>query len=516
MKRKIFVSAILTVALSAAVGAENYAVLITGDTPDLQAAGHKNWGGDVYNPPTRNFDEFWHDTFLVWEMLWQYGWKDENIFVLFGNGEDWPSINSYWRYEASQYEELWGIQHITDDSAYYQDVVDVFNYLDEAMTKDDFLFVWTFDHGWIDSIQTSPPQFQHTLILMDREISDNEFAALMPTDYFRRVFWMQQCYSGGFIPELESDSTVILTATTDCDWALPAPNQDDHPDGGDRYENERIAGYEYVHGEFDYHVLNAARMITVGYFNLLDSADTDQDGFTSMEEIWNWEDLKDYYQYQQYSDPGEIGDEIFLNIPPYTPSGFSGERIGNTIRLEWEPNREWDLECYSVYKRTYEDSTQVYSDWYLLDQTTDTCYTDSSFAPTFQGSDTAWFKIAAMDEAGQLSAFSETRCVPGVISPQGEGLGLLPLASNDLLLLKNYPDPFNATTTISYALPQSALVRLSVYDIAGRKVAVLTETWQTAGFHQVAFNASDLPSGVYLYRLEAGGQNLSGKMLLMK
>lgn len=73
MKRKLFVSAILAAALSATVGADNYAALITGDTPDLQAAGHKNWGGDDYDPPTRSYDEFWHDTFLVWEMLWQYG-----------------------------------------------------------------------------------------------------------------------------------------------------------------------------------------------------------------------------------------------------------------------------------------------------------------------------------------------------------------------------------------------------------------------------------------------------------
>jgi hypothetical protein len=257
-------------------------------------------------------------------------------------------------------------------------------------------------------------------------------------------------------------------------------------------------------------------MKTVGYFNPLDSADTDQDGFTSMVEIWNWENLKDYYQCQQYSDQGEIGDEIFLNIPPYAPTGFSGERIGNTIHLEWEPNGEWDLECYNIYKRTYDDSTQIYTDWNLLAQTADTCYTDSSFAPTYQGSDTAWYKIAAMDEAGQLSAFSETRCVPGVIRPQGEGIGLMALASEDFLLLKNYPDPFNPNTTIGYALPQSAYVRLCVYDVAGREIAVLLETWQTAGFHQAAFNASDLPSGVYLYRLETGGRNLSGKMLLMK
>jgi hypothetical protein len=90
------------------------------------------------------------------------------------------------------------------------------------------------------------------------------------------------------------------------------------------------------------------------------------------------------------------------------------------------------------------------------------------------------------------------------------------MASEDFLLLKNYPDPFNPNTTIGYALPQSAYVRLCVYDIVGREIEVLLETWQTAGFHEAVFDASDLPSGIYLYRLEAGDQSLSGKMLLLK
>ncbi len=68
----------------------------------------------------------------------------------------------------------------------------------------------------------------------------------------------------------------------------------------------------------------------------------------------------------------------------------------------------------------------------------------------------------------------------------------------------NYPNPFNPTTTIRYGLPQQASVRLGVYDVQGRLVAVLVEAEQAMGWHEVTFEAGALPSGIYFYRLEAG------------
>ena len=84
------------------------------------------------------------------------------------------------------------------------------------------------------------------------------------------------------------------------------------------------------------------------------------------------------------------------------------------------------------------------------------------------------------------------------------------------MLEQNFPNPFNPTTTIAFALPQAADVNLSVFNLLGQRVAVLHEGPLTAGRKQVQFNASDLPSGVYLYRLEAGGRTASRRMLLLK
>jgi hypothetical protein len=78
------------------------------------------------------------------------------------------------------------------------------------------------------------------------------------------------------------------------------------------------------------------------------------------------------------------------------------------------------------------------------------------------------------------------------------------------------PNPFNPATTLSFTLPEAARVNLTVYDISGRQVAEITDGWRDAGVHNVTFDGSNFASGVYLYRLEAGEHNASGKMILMK
>lgn len=83
-------------------------------------------------------------------------------------------------------------------------------------------------------------------------------------------------------------------------------------------------------------------------------------------------------------------------------------------------------------------------------------------------------------------------------------------------LRQNYPNPFNPTTVISYQLSVSDNVRLAVYDILGRQVAILANGNISAGSHQVTFDASGLASGMYIYRLEAGGEVFTRRMTLVK
>lgn len=71
-------------------------------------------------------------------------------------------------------------------------------------------------------------------------------------------------------------------------------------------------------------------------------------------------------------------------------------------------------------------------------------------------------------------------------------------------LAPNYPNPFAVTTTLTYTLPHPATTKLEVYDVLGRHLALLVDEVQAAGHHAVRFDATDLPAGIYFYRLTAG------------
>jgi uncharacterized repeat protein (TIGR01451 family) len=87
---------------------------------------------------------------------------------------------------------------------------------------------------------------------------------------------------------------------------------------------------------------------------------------------------------------------------------------------------------------------------------------------------------------------------------------------NGFALEQNYPNPFNPTTSIAFSLPQSAQVNLTVFDVLGRRVATLVNGNLAAGQHQVQFEASSLPSGMYLYRLTTPKGAMTQKMMLLK
>ncbi|MEX0608738.1 MAG: zinc-dependent metalloprotease [Balneolaceae bacterium] len=81
---------------------------------------------------------------------------------------------------------------------------------------------------------------------------------------------------------------------------------------------------------------------------------------------------------------------------------------------------------------------------------------------------------------------------------------------------QNYPNPFNPVTTINYTLKDAENVQLNVFNIQGQKVATLINQRQTAGDHRVEFDASNLSSGIYIYRLKTASQTLTRQMVLIK
>ncbi len=88
-------------------------------------------------------------------------------------------------------------------------------------------------------------------------------------------------------------------------------------------------------------------------------------------------------------------------------------------------------------------------------------------------------------------------------------------APSEFTLAQNYPNPFNPTTTIVYGLPASGSVTLKIYDNSGKEVAVLVNEPKEAGFYTVTFR-SNLPSGIYFYKLESGNFVAAKKMVIIK
>ena len=87
---------------------------------------------------------------------------------------------------------------------------------------------------------------------------------------------------------------------------------------------------------------------------------------------------------------------------------------------------------------------------------------------------------------------------------------------SEFKVLQNYPNPFNPSTTLRFQLNEAAVTSLKVYAINGAQVASMKLGNLSAGIHEVPFNASALPSGLYLYSIEANGISKTGRMTLIK
>ncbi len=111
---------------------------------------------------------------------------------------------------------------------------------------------------------------------------------------------------------------------------------------------------------------------------------------------------------------------------------------------------------------------------------------------------------------------------PDSISVIGNGIptgiedGLFYSIPSEFVIYQNYPNPFNPMTSIIFGLPEASEVKLTLFNSLGEKVTILFEGYKNAGYHQMEFEASRLPSGVYFYQLRSGFFVETKKMILMK
>lgn len=157
--------------------------------------------------------------------------------------------------------------------------------------------------------------------------------------------------------------------------------------------------------------------------------------------------------------------------------------IDGTAQADWSGLNDWEVATYSLSAGSH-ILTWVYSKDSSISSGEDRVWIDDVFFPTNA-------TITAIDDdTGQLPEKYDLR--------------------------QNYPNPFNPITTIGYSLVAPQRVELTVFDVLGREVVVLVKELQPAGHHEVQFDARDLPSGVYLYRLEAGAYSRIRSLVLLK
>lgn len=187
----------------------------------------------------------------------------------------------------------------------------------------------------------------------------------------------------------------------------------------------------------------------------------------------------------------------------YTPvelTSFTANQSADVITLNWQTASETNNMGYEVERKSSAGSYEKIG--FVAGRGTIT--ENSSYSYSDKPDEVGYYtyRLKQIDFDGTT-----------VYSPEVEVEFTAPVVFS---LGNNYPNPFNPATTINFTLPEQTMVTLSVFNAIGEKVAVLVNTQLASGFHTVEFNASNLPSGIYIYRIEAGSFSAAHKMTLMK
>jgi hypothetical protein len=194
------------------------------------------------------------------------------------------------------------------------------------------------------------------------------------------------------------------------------------------------------------------------------------------------------------------------NIPlPVELVSFNAKVINNQVKLVWATETEVDNYGFEVERAAFKNGINELN-WNRLgfveghgnsNSPKQYSFTDKNPA----GGKKLLYRLKQIDTDGQFSYSNEIE---------------VDIDFNEFVLFQNYPNPFNPVTKIKFKLQKSGMARLVVYNVIGEKVRSLLNEVMEEGIHEVEFNAINLPSGVYIYRLEAGKYKETKLMQLLK
>ncbi|MBO6522364.1 MAG: VCBS repeat-containing protein [Balneolaceae bacterium] len=212
------------------------------------------------------------------------------------------------------------------------------------------------------------------------------------------------------------------------------------------------------------------------------------------------------------------------NTAPSVPENLMFEVADDTVKLSWNPSSDAQTPSPSLTYNVRIGTSAGASD--ILSANADLSTGKLKILANgnagyktgllLQGlpNGTYFWQVQAVDNSflgSPFSAEAQFEVMTSLVS--NEVIEDLP---TKVALEQNYPNPFNPSTTISYSVPKEADVSLLVFDITGRLVGTLVQQRKTAGNHTIAFDAQNLSSGVYIYRLQIGNQLITKKMTLIK
>lgn len=189
------------------------------------------------------------------------------------------------------------------------------------------------------------------------------------------------------------------------------------------------------------------------------------------------------------------------NLLPIELASFTSSVIENDVTLNWTTNFERNNSGFDIERK----STAL--NWVKIGNIeghgTINTPSDYTFDDRNLSAGKFDYRLKQIDFNGNTKYYVSTNQV--VIGTPG-----------NYVLSQNFPNPFNPSTTISYELPNSNFVTLSVFDSRGKKIVELVNENQEAGFYSVLFNASNFASGIYFYKIQAADFSATKKLMLVK
>ena len=197
---------------------------------------------------------------------------------------------------------------------------------------------------------------------------------------------------------------------------------------------------------------------------------------------------------------GELFLASFPDVIPVELTSFSAS-IGNSkVTLNWTTATELNNYGFEILRSTQNENWQKIG--FVKGYGNSVSPKDYSFVDNSVTKGIYSYRLKQIDNDG---SFEYSKVIEVDLGTQAE-----------YELTQNYPNPFNPVTTIRYNLPESGNVKLNVYNLLGEQVAVLVDEFKETGVHTVNFNAENLQSGFYIYKIEANGFVQSRKMTLIK